>query len=113
MLHFFFEEPDAYQPEQLTPKGRDAAAAAVALKSAASTLGELQDWRPETIEPTLRALAERIGWSSKDLFMVLRVAITGRTVSPPLFGSMELLGRERCLARIDAALAKLATVVAA
>jgi len=73
------------------------------LKSAASTLGELQDWRPETIEPTLRALAERIGWSSKDLFMVLRVAITGRTVTPPLIESMSRLGQDRALARVERA----------
>jgi len=54
-----------------------------------------------------------MGWKAGDFFKPMRIAITGRSVSPPLFGSMELLGRERCLARIDAALAKLATVVAA
>src|SRR2546425_276558 len=62
MLRFFFDEPDAYRPEQLTPKGRDAAAAAGALKSAASALSGLPGWTPQTIEPALRALAERIGW---------------------------------------------------
>ena len=49
----------------------------------------------------------RHGWKAGDFFRPLRVAITGRLVSPPLFGSMELLGRERTLARIDAALARL------
>src|SRR3989442_4463116 len=58
MLRFFFDEPDAYRPEQLTPKGRDAAAAARALKSAASALSGLPGWTPQTIEPALAALAE-------------------------------------------------------
>ena len=108
MLRFFFDEPDAYRPEQLTPKGRDGAAAATALNSAASTLSELPEWTPQTIEPALRALAERIGWSSKDLFMVLRVAITGRTVTPPLIESMSRLGKDRVLARLERAASALA-----
>jgi len=108
MLRFFFDEPDAYRPEQLTPKGRDAAAAAGALKSAASALSGLPGWTPQTIEPALRALAERIGWSSKDLFMVLRVAITGRTVTPPLIESMSRLGKDRVLARLERAATALA-----
>ena len=45
-----------------------------------------------------------MGWKPGDFFRPLRIAITGRSVSPPLFGSMELLGRERVLARLDAAL---------
>jgi glutamyl-tRNA synthetase len=53
-----------------------------------------------------------MGWKAGDLFKPMRVAITGRTVSPPLFGSMLLLGRPRCIARIDAALAKLPGVEA-
>ena len=47
-----------------------------------------------------------------DFFTPIRVAITGRTVSPPLFASLELLGRERSLARIDEAIGKLAGVAA-
>ena len=47
-----------------------------------------------------------------DFFMPIRVAVTGRTVSPPLFGSLELLGRERSLARIDDAIGKLTQVAA-
>ena len=49
---------------------------------------------------------ERLGWKAGDFFRPLRIAITGRSVSPPLFGSMELLGRDRVLARLDAALGK-------
>ena len=108
MLRFFFDEPNTYRAEQLTPKGRDGPAAAAALKSAASILDGLSEWTPETIEPALRGLAEQIGWSSKDLFMVLRVAITGRTVTPPLIESMSRLGKDRVLGRLERAATALA-----
>src|SRR6267378_6686599 len=103
MLRFFFEEPDRYRPEQLIPKGRDAAATARALVEAAATLRALTDWSPASIEAALRALAERLGWSSRDLFMTLRVAITGRTVTPPLIESISRLGKDRVLKRLDRA----------
>src|SRR5438128_10213258 len=103
MLRFFFEDPQTYRPEELIPKGRDAAATAMALTEAATTLRPLTTWTPETIEPALRGLAERLGWSSRDLFMALRVAITGRTVTPPLIESISRLGKEPVLARLERA----------
>src|ERR1700693_2339462 len=103
MLRFFFEEPDSYQAAQLVPKGRDAAATAQVLSEDASTLRALTTWTAESIEPALRALAVRVGWSSKDLFMALRVAITGRTVTPPLIESIGGLGMDSVLNRLERA----------
>lgn len=103
MLRFFFEEPTVSKPEQLIPKGRDAAAAASAIRLTVNALAELSDWSPEVIEPALRGLAEHIGWPSRDLFMTLRVAITGRTVTPPLIESMGRLKKDQVLARLDRA----------
>jgi glutamyl-tRNA synthetase len=103
MLRFFFEEPDSYQAAQLVPKGRDVSATAKALVDAATTLGALTSWVPESIEPALRGLAERLGWSSRDLFMALRVAITGRTVTPPLIESISRLGKDTVLTRLERA----------
>jgi glutamyl-tRNA synthetase len=108
MLRFFFEEPDSYRPEQLIPKGREAAATATALTEAVTTLGALTDWTPESIETALRGLAERLGWSSRDFFMALRVAITGRTVTPPLIESISRLGKATVLARLERAARTLA-----
>ena len=108
MLRFFFEEPDAYRPEQLIPKGRDAAAAASALIEAATTLRALSDWTLESIEAALRALAERLGWSSRDFFMALRVAVTGRTVTPPLIESISRLRKDTVAARLERAARTLA-----
>jgi glutamyl-tRNA synthetase len=103
MLRFFFEEPDTWRPEQLIPKGRDAAATTTALIEAATTVRALTDWTPESIEAALRALAERLGWSSRDLFMALRVAVTGRTVTPPLIESISRLGKDSVVARLERA----------
>jgi glutamyl-tRNA synthetase len=103
MLRFFFEEPDSYRPEQLVPKGSDPAATAQALTEAATALRALTSWTPESIEPALRGLAERLGWSSRDLFMALRVAITGRTVTPPLIESISRLGKDTVLNRLERA----------
>src|SRR5438445_8901239 len=111
MLRFFFEDPDTYRPEQLIPKGREPAATASALRSAADTLRALTDWTPESIEAALRALAERLAWSSRDLFMALRVAVTGRTVTPPLIESISRLGKDTVLNRLQRAAQSLAPPV--
>jgi glutamyl-tRNA synthetase len=108
MLRFFFDEPDTYRQEQLVPKGRDAAAAATALIEAATTLRALSDWTPESIEAALRALAQRLGWSSRDFFMALRVAVTGRTVTPPLIESISRLSKDTVVARLERAARSLA-----
>lgn len=64
----------------------------------------LDDWTTERIEAALRdALVEGLGLKPRNAFGPVRVAITGRRISPPLFESMELLGRERSLARLAAA----------
>jgi glutamyl-tRNA synthetase len=94
--------------QALLPKGRSAADAARALAAARDLLAQLADgdFAADVLEARCRAAAEEMGWKAGDFFRPLRVALTGRSVSPPLFGSMELLGRDRVLARIDAALGK-------
>jgi len=59
-------------------------------------------WKAE-----FRPLAEELGLKAGQLFGALRTAVTGRTATPPLFQTMAVLGKERCLERIDHALAKL------
>jgi len=66
----------------------------------------------DELEPPLRRLAEERGWKAGDLFMAIRVAVTGRTATPPLFDTLVALGRERALARLDAAVARLEAVTA-
>ena len=74
------------------------------LSASRDALADLPEWSSAAIEAALRsALVEGLGLKPKLAFGPLRVAVTGRRVSPPLFESIELLGRERTLARIEAA----------
>ena len=64
----------------------------------------LADWTTDAIEEALRAkLVDELGLKPRNAFGPVRVAVTGRRISPPLFESLELLGREESLARLDAA----------
>jgi glutamyl-tRNA synthetase len=73
--------------------------------AAREALAGVRQWSTAAIEEALRAaLVEGLGLKPRLAFGPVRVAITGRKVSPPLFESMELLGREASLARLDAAL---------
>lgn len=83
--------------------GADTGPALIAAQEALSALAE-QDWQAERIEEALRAaLVTRLGLAPRRAFQPVRLAVTGRLVSPPLFESLELLGRARALSRIGAA----------
>jgi glutamyl-tRNA synthetase len=88
---FFFERRNGYD---------SAALDAGVLAAAEETLTGLEPFTAEAIEQALRDLAERIGQKPRQAFQPIRVAVTGSTVSPGLFESIELLGREETLARI-------------
>ncbi len=96
-------------PALVAPKRWDAATTAAALRDARQTIAEVGRvaWEADEIEPPLRLLVEERGWKAGDLFMAIRVAVTGRTATPPLFDTMVALGYERTLARLDRAIEKL------
>ncbi|MFZ5852555.1 MAG: glutamate--tRNA ligase [Actinomycetota bacterium] len=76
-----------------------------ALEAAYAALERLEDWTAEAVESALRgALVDGLGLKPKHAFGPVRVAVTGRRVSPPLFESMAILGRERSLGRMARAL---------
>jgi glutamyl-tRNA synthetase len=78
--------------------------AAEVLGAAQAALRELPEWTTPAIEAALKeALVEGLGRKPRQAFGPVRVAVSGRTVSPPLYESIELLGRERTLARLAAA----------
>jgi glutamyl-tRNA synthetase len=78
--------------------------AAEVLDAATRALGALPEWTTPALESALKeALVEGLGRKPRQAFGPVRVAVSGRTVSPPLYESMELLGRERTLARLAAA----------
>jgi len=104
MLAFLFAGDDfAVDPDDaakmLNESGLEVA------RAAREALGGLTEWTTEAIEGALRrALVEEMGLKPRLAFGPVRVAVTGRRISPPLFESMELLGREQSLARLDAVL---------
>jgi glutamyl-tRNA synthetase len=75
------------------------------LREAAEALEQLEPWTAERIEAALRELAERAGLKPREAFQPIRIAVTGSKVSPGLFESLELLGREESLARLRTAAA--------
>jgi glutamyl-tRNA synthetase len=71
------------------------------VKAAHDALAPLDRWETAAIDEALRvALIEELGLKPRNAFGAVRVAVTGRRVSPPLFESLELLGRETSLARL-------------
>jgi glutamyl-tRNA synthetase len=99
----FFEDPvddPAAREKFLAPE-----AGAQALSAAREALADVADpWSTESVEPALRDVVERTGMKAKQVFQPLRVALTGSTISPGIFETVALVGRERALQRIDAAL---------
>jgi glutamyl-tRNA synthetase len=73
------------------------------LEEAERELSGVEPFTSEQIEAALRSLAERLGLKPRDAFQPIRIAVTGSKVSPGLFESLELLGKERALARLSAA----------
>ncbi len=113
----FVWEPDEvvagwYGPDLLHPKKGGSDEARAALEGAREVLAELDDadFSADVLEQRIREAAAAAGVKAGDFFSPIRVAVTGRTISPPLFASLEMLGRDRSLARVDDALGKLTEV---
>ncbi|MFO8009627.1 MAG: glutamate--tRNA ligase [Dehalococcoidia bacterium] len=104
---FFLGDELEYDASLLIPKKMDAGRTLDALKAARERLAGLQAWDHDSLEGLLRPLAEELGLKAGQLFSPLRVACTGRTAAPGLFETMAVLGRERCLRRIEVAKGKL------
>ncbi len=111
LVGFLWVDEVDVDPAMLVPKRWDAATARDGLAEARATIADvgLVAFEADELEPPLRALAEARGWKAGDLFMAIRVAVTGRTATPPLFDTLVALGRDRVLARLDRALEVLAS----
>ncbi len=103
---FFLPTPPPYAEADLLGKGYQdrPGSARGALTAARDALAEVQPWSAQAIEECLRTLAERMDEKPGTLFTPLRVALTGKRVAPPLFESIQVLGRERSLSRLERAI---------
>ncbi|GAB2923006.1 glutamate--tRNA ligase [Rhodococcus aerolatus] len=105
LLAFLFVAEDAFTVDEAAAAKNLGPDAREPLQAAVSALDAVADWTPPAIEEALRtALVDGLGLKPRKAFAPVRVAVTGSTISPPLYESLELLGRERTLARLRAAL---------
>ena len=107
LTRFFFVDELGYDPALLIAKKMDRESTVQALKIAKQRLETSEAFDEESLEALLRPLAEELGLKTGQLFGVLRVAVTGLTAAPPLFQTMSVLGKERCLQRVETALDRL------
>ncbi len=101
---FYFQETVDPNPDDLVAKGLTAAQSAEAARRSYAVLEGLPEITPETAEPPMRALVEELGLNPGQVFGILRVAVTGQKVSPPLFESMAVIGKRKVLERIRRAI---------
>lgn len=101
---FLFDEEVEVNKADLIAKKTTPEESLAILKEIYVVLSELEDIAPEITEPPMRDLVEKLGYKPGQVFGILRVAVTGRAVSPPLFESMEIIGREKVISRIEDAI---------
>jgi glutamyl-tRNA synthetase len=105
---FFFVDEVTYDPTALAKmvaKNHTAPQTAKAFRLLLENdLDPILEWNAENIEAAVRGFCDDNDWASKELFMPVRVALTGRTATPPLFETMEVLGKARCRSRLRRAI---------
>jgi glutamyl-tRNA synthetase len=104
MAGFFFKNQIAPNPEELIAKGLDKDESRKIAEATLEILKKLNHFTVTTTEPPLREYVEKSGLTAGQVFGILRVAITGQKVSPPLFESMEIVGKEICIQRLENAI---------
>jgi glutamyl-tRNA synthetase len=108
---FFFVDDDQLPPydrPELIPQKGDAAMALKVLTRAREVLAQTE-FKHDPLDQALRANAQAMGVKAGQMFQPIRVAVCGRKNAPPLFETLQVLGREATLARIDQAVEKLSS----
>ncbi len=103
---FFVDQLPPYDDAELIPQKGDLAMAANALKKAREVLPGVE-FKHDPLDQSLRAAAQELGLKAGQMFQPIRVAVCGRKNAPPLFETLEVLGRDTTLARIDQAIQKI------
>ena len=101
---YFFQANEQFDTGTLVQRGMDRDSTLSALKAALDDLDAAEDYAPEKLEEMLTVTGENLALSRRQFFGVLRVATTGRAVSPPLFEMMEVMGKDRTVSRVRNAL---------
>jgi glutamyl-tRNA synthetase len=104
---FLVDQLPPYEPAELIPQKGDAALALKVLTRAQEVLANVE-FKHDPLDQALRTAAQELGVKAGQMFQPIRVAVCGRKNAPPLFETLEVLGRETTLQRIEQALQKLA-----
>lgn len=107
LVSYFFTEGFDYETSMLVQKNMDSERTRDALIQARDVLASIDVWEANALEGPVRALTAELGLKAGQMLGTIRVALSGRPATPPLFEMMEVMGRERCMARIDRAIARL------
>jgi glutamyl-tRNA synthetase len=105
--HFLFAGALKYNIRTLMPKGKNLNQVKKVILTGMESYRQIEDWTLANLEERTRTFCEEIKWTTKDFFMLLRQIMTGSTESPGLFETMEVLGRNECVARLQDAAAVL------
>jgi len=103
---FFVDQLPPYDPAELIPQKGDTAVALKALQKAHAVLPNVE-FKHDPLDQALRSAAQELGVKAGQMFQPIRVAVCGRKNAPPLFQTLEVLGKEKTLARIEQAIDKL------
>ncbi|MBI2029648.1 glutamate--tRNA ligase [Candidatus Gottesmanbacteria bacterium] len=103
LIDFFIKKPDV-DLKVLIPKKRDSQQAKKVLNEVIQDYMGLNNWSTASIHDLGNKIVEKSRWKPVELFQMIRVAISGKTVTPPLFESMEILGKEETINRLETAL---------
>ena len=104
---FFVDQLGPYDPAELIPQKGDAAMAKKVLEKARVVLAGVE-FKHDPLDQALRGAAAELGIKAGQMFQPIRVAVCGRKNAPPLFETLEVLGREKTLARVEQAVGKVA-----
>jgi len=103
---FFVDQLPPYDPAELVPQKGDAAMALKVLQKAAEVLPNIE-FKHDPLDTALRAASQELGVKAGQMFQPIRVAVCGKKNAPPLFETLEVLGKETTLSRIGQAIGKL------
>ena len=104
LVDFFYIEPDPPQPADMIGRRMDDSMVATALGQGRRLLESIEPFDAETLNSALRNLADETGMKAGQLFTPIRVAVSSKRIAPPLFETLEVLGRQKTIARLDNAI---------
>jgi glutamyl-tRNA synthetase len=99
LTSYFFADT-SIEKDQISPKGKTDPQTSKALQTVRSSIENLGSWKKEELEKALEGLPQHLGWSKTDLFQTIRYVETASRSTPPLFDTLEAIGRETTLKRL-------------